>query len=114
LLPIFLGLAMAMSSVTNVLGNSVLLVRYKPRFAKKPETNSIPTRISKGLILCYFIRVFHTQEYDVLTAIAEEAFNEHKIKAPPISALARAFCVVINFVAHRYRYVFASFTMSID
>ena len=33
-LPMLAGLAMAMSSVT-VVGNSILLGRYKPRFAKK-------------------------------------------------------------------------------
>jgi hypothetical protein len=33
-----------MSSVTNVLGNSVLLVRYKPRFAnKKPKRDEFYT-----------------------------------------------------------------------
>jgi hypothetical protein len=39
-----LGLAMAMSSVTNVLGNCVLPVRYKPRFAnKKPKRDEFYT-----------------------------------------------------------------------
>ena len=33
-LPMLAGVAMAMSSVT-VVGNSILLGRYKPRFAKK-------------------------------------------------------------------------------
>lgn len=47
-LPMFAGLAMAMSSVT-VVGNSILLGRYKPRFAYKKnqrEKNFILTRIS--------------------------------------------------------------------
>jgi hypothetical protein len=51
-LPMLAGLAMAMSSVT-VVGNSILLRRYKPRFAKKKqdrEKKSIPVRISKKLI----------------------------------------------------------------
>jgi hypothetical protein len=49
----FVGLAMAMSSVT-VVGNSILLGRYKPRSADyKPKRDEpIPTRISKWLIHC--------------------------------------------------------------
>ena len=50
-LPMLAGLAMAMSSVT-VVGNSILLGRYKPRFAKKKlkKTRSIYGRGSqKGL-----------------------------------------------------------------
>ncbi|HJT49757.1 MAG TPA: hypothetical protein VJ729_16370, partial [Nitrososphaeraceae archaeon] len=42
-LPMLAGLAMAMSSVT-VVGNSILLGRYKPRFAnKKPKREEIHT-----------------------------------------------------------------------
>ncbi|HJT46963.1 MAG TPA: hypothetical protein VJ729_02185, partial [Nitrososphaeraceae archaeon] len=42
-LPMLAGLAMAMSSVT-VVGNSILLGRYKPRFAnKKPKREEIYT-----------------------------------------------------------------------
>ena len=43
----FAGLAMAMSSVT-VVGNSILLRRYKPKFAsiKPKKKKSIPMRIS--------------------------------------------------------------------
>jgi len=39
-LPMLAGFAMAMSSVT-VVGNSILLGRYKPRFAKKPDREEI-------------------------------------------------------------------------
>jgi P-type Cu+ transporter len=45
-LPMLAGLAMAMSSVT-VVGNSILLGRYKPEFTSiKPKKKSIPMRIS--------------------------------------------------------------------
>ena len=43
-LPMLAGLVMAMSSVT-VVGNSILLGRYKPRFAKKkPDREEIYTK----------------------------------------------------------------------
>jgi Cu+-exporting ATPase len=42
-LPMLAGLAMAMSSVT-VVGNSILLGRYKPRFAKKQDKEEIYTK----------------------------------------------------------------------
>jgi Cu+-exporting ATPase len=48
------GLAMAMSSVT-VVGNSILVGRYKPGSQlpnEKENKRSIQTRISKRLILC--------------------------------------------------------------
>jgi Cu+-exporting ATPase len=42
-LPMLAGLAMAMSSVT-VVGNSILLGKYKPRFAnKKPKREELYT-----------------------------------------------------------------------
>jgi hypothetical protein len=50
--PILAGLAMAMSSVT-VVGNSMLLGRYKPRFTNKnqKEKNSLLTKVSQRLFL---------------------------------------------------------------
>ncbi|MDP8942229.1 MAG: hypothetical protein M3M84_06790 [Thermoproteota archaeon] len=52
-LPMLAGLEMEMSSVT-VVGNSILLGRYKPRFAKKKpdrEKKSLPVRISRNLFV---------------------------------------------------------------
>ncbi|MGH9951243.1 MAG: hypothetical protein ACRD5J_06425, partial [Nitrososphaeraceae archaeon] len=49
-LPMLAGVAMAMSSVT-VVGNSILLGRYKPRFAKKKpkaEIIYIPDDVKKA------------------------------------------------------------------
>ena len=57
-LPILAGVAMAMSSVT-VVGNSILLGRYKPKFAIAPrkqrreEKSYTPIEISKKLIMLH-------------------------------------------------------------
>jgi len=64
-LPMLAGLAMAMSSVT-VVGNSILLGRYRPNFAKKRQKNRRNNPSKRGFQTS---RVFTTDNYQIISIL---------------------------------------------